>query len=197
MKSSIKLTVTFILCIALALSSCSLSNGHIRLFSDLHRSVSHEYRELAKEIYNQYCSEITEIWIAEDNRSHECIRFAFFSESALSKDVVENILDRVHETVQESRNKPDIGIKYFLSIEVFYIVQDVAREVYDSWYEKEIPGENGLPYTVFSEFFEVESAENRLSTQDIEIMMKRVGLPMFYDNDVLSDRSIKPHLPPY
>ena len=118
MKINNKLIVKFILCIALALSSCSLSNGHIRLFSDLHRSVSHEYRELAKEIYKQYCSEITEIWIAEDNRSHECIRFAFFSESALSKDVVENILDRVHETIQESRNKPDIGSKYFLSIEV-------------------------------------------------------------------------------
>ena len=63
MKINNKLIVKFILCIALALSSCSLSNGHIRLFSDLHRSVSHEYRELAKEIYKQYCSEITEIWI--------------------------------------------------------------------------------------------------------------------------------------
>ena len=185
-----KLVITFIIILLLIIGVFSLLMGNrsiIFSYSFLNGKVSEYNRQMARNLYADYNSIISKIYVAEAYRSLNCIRWVFVSDNVLSEHEEVVILERLYAHMQVPRKNQHITVW-----EVFFCCDKVANSAWETLFHcnKEVNSayvsrygdDQHIGYNdVYSEWEFVPDIKNVLSFEVLTKIMLKNGIiyPMF------------------
>ena len=152
------------------------------------RAVRTEYKDFARALYNTNEGTITQIQVADDSRSGQCIRWIIISNERLAKDKEDLILDDLLEFMQK-RTAATTPLVW----EIFFCSEKVVNSTYVSryGYDRIINDDD-----YFRDWESVQNVENILSYDTLtkQLMKSCITRPM-YDLDPRPIIEMTPNLP--